>query len=139
MPLPIMLAHRLARRLSEVRRAGDVPYLRPDGKTQVTIEYVRGRARSGWTPSWSPTQHAPDIDLEGTARPGRPGLRGRSRCWPRLELDTTGYRLLVNPTGRFEISNTAGKKIGVLRSVTYCSAANFRRRPCGTFPPLKAL
>ena len=106
MPLPIMLAHRLARRLSQVRRNGDVPYLRPDGKTQVTIEY------SGDEPVRLDTvvvsaQHAPDIDLKELLAPDvrdhvvAPILTG-------LDLDTDGYRLLVNPTGRFEIGGPMG-------------------------------
>jgi S-adenosylmethionine synthetase len=106
MPLPIMLAHRLARRLSQVRRSGDVPYLRPDGKTQVTIEY------SGDEPVRLDTvvvsaQHAPDIDLKELLTPDvrdhvvDPIVAG-------LDLDTDGYRLLVNPTGRFEIGGPMG-------------------------------
>ncbi len=106
MPLPIMLAHRLAKRLSQVRRSGDVPYLRPDGKTQVTIEY------SGDEPVRLDTvvvsaQHAPDIDLNELLAPDvrdhvvEPVLSG-------LDLDTSRYRLLVNPTGRFEIGGPMG-------------------------------
>jgi len=106
MPLPIMLAHRLARRLSQARRSGDVPYLRPDGKTQVTIEY------SGDEPVRLDTvvvsaQHAPDIDLKELLAPDvrdqvvAPVVAG-------LDLDTDGYRLLVNPTGRFEIGGPMG-------------------------------
>jgi S-adenosylmethionine synthetase len=106
MPLPIMLAHRLARRLSQARRSGDVPYLRPDGKTQVTIEY------SGDEPVRLDTvvvsaQHAPDIDLNELLAPDvrdhvvDPVLAG-------LDIDTDGYRLLVNPTGRFEIGGPMG-------------------------------
>jgi len=106
MPLPIMLAHRLARRLSQARRQGDVPYLRPDGKTQVTIEY------SGDEPVRLDTvvvsaQHAPDIDLKELLAPDvrehvvEPVLES-------LTIDTSGYRLLVNPTGRFEIGGPMG-------------------------------
>jgi S-adenosylmethionine synthetase len=106
MPLPIMLAHRLARRLSQVRRSGDVPYLRPDGKTQVTIEY------SGDEPVRLDTvvvsaQHAPDIDLKELLGPDvrdavvEPVLSD-------IDLDTSSYRLLVNPTGRFEIGGPMG-------------------------------
>jgi S-adenosylmethionine synthetase len=106
MPLPIMLAHRLSRRLSHVRRSGDVPYLRPDGKTQVTIEY------SGDEPVRLDTvvvsaQHAQDIDLKELLAPDvrdhvvEPIIAG-------LDLDTNDYRLLVNPTGRFEIGGPMG-------------------------------
>jgi S-adenosylmethionine synthetase len=106
MPLPITLAHRLARRLSEVRRNGDVPYIRPDGKTQVTIEYSGSEAVRLDTVVVS-TQHAPAIDLAGLLTPDirervvEPVLDG-------LDLDTAGYRLLVNPTGRFEIGGPMG-------------------------------
>jgi S-adenosylmethionine synthetase len=106
MPLPITLAHRLARRLAEVRRNGDVPYIRPDGKTQVTIEYSGDRAVRLDTVVVS-TQHAPSIDLDGLLTPDireqvvGPVLAG-------LDLDTDGYRLLVNPTGRFEVGGPMG-------------------------------
>jgi len=106
MPLPITLAHRLARRLSEVRRSGAVPYIRPDGKTQVTIEYAGNDAVRLDTVVVS-TQHAPAIDLKAMLTPDirehvvEPVLAG-------LELDTANYRLLVNPTGRFEVGGPMG-------------------------------
>ncbi|TDC71391.1 methionine adenosyltransferase [Actinomadura sp. GC306] len=106
MPLPITLAHRLAHRLSAVRKSGDVPYLRPDGKTQVTIEYDGDRGVRLDTVVVS-SQHAPDIDLKELLTPDikehvvDPVLAG-------FELETEGYRLLVNPTGRFEIGGPMG-------------------------------
>ncbi len=106
MPLPITVAHLLARRLSEVRRNGVVPYIRPDGKTQVTIEYAGDRPVRLDTVVVS-TQHAPGIDLREMLSPDirqhvvEPVLAD-------LELDTDGYRLLVNPTGRFEIGGPMG-------------------------------
>jgi S-adenosylmethionine synthetase len=106
MPLPITLAHRLAQRLSQVRKSGEVPYIRPDGKTQVTIEYAGDEAVRLDTVVVS-TQHAPAIDLAGLLTPDirehvvEPVLAG-------LDIDTAGYRLLVNPTGRFEIGGPMG-------------------------------
>ncbi len=106
MPLPIWLAHRLAEKLTEVRKNGTVPYLRPDGKTQVTIEYVDGVATRLDTVVVS-SQHADDIDLDTLLKPDieehvvRPVLEG-------LSIDTEGYRLLVNPTGRFVIGGPMG-------------------------------
>jgi S-adenosylmethionine synthetase len=106
MPLPIMLAHRLARRLSEVRRSGDVPYLRPDGKTQVTIEYDGDKAVRLDTVVVS-AQHAPDIDLRELLTPDVRDLVV-TPVLADLDIDTTAYRLLVNPTGRFEIGGPMG-------------------------------
>ena len=106
MPLPIALAHRLARRLAQVRKDGQVAYLRPDGKTQVTIEYDGDKPVRLDTVVVS-TQHASDIDLETLLAPDikeyvvDPELA-------ELEIDTEGYRLLVNPTGRFEIGGPMG-------------------------------
>jgi S-adenosylmethionine synthetase len=106
MPLPIMLAHRLARRLSEVRRSGEVPYLRPDGKTQVTIEYAGDLPVRLDTVVVS-AQHAPDIDLRELLTPDVRDLVVLPVV-ESLEIDTTQYRLLVNPTGRFEIGGPMG-------------------------------
>ena len=106
MPLPIALAHRLARGLTGVRKSGAVPYLRPDGKTQVTIEYDGDKAVRLDTVVVS-TQHAENIDLEQLLAVDvreqvvEPELAA-------LEIDTTGYRLLVNPTGRFVIGGPMG-------------------------------
>lgn len=106
MPLPIALAHRLARRLSQVRHNGQVSYLRPDGKTQVTIEYDGDRPARLDTVVVS-SQHAADIDLETLLAPDvrehvvEPEIET-------LDLDTSSYRLLVNPTGRFEIGGPMG-------------------------------
>jgi S-adenosylmethionine synthetase len=106
MPLPIALAHRLAQQLAAVRKDGAVPYLRPDGKTQVTIEYDGHRAVRLDTVVVS-SQHAADIGLEAMLQPDiaeqvvKPMLDG-------LEIDSAGYRLLVNPTGRFEIGGPMG-------------------------------
>jgi S-adenosylmethionine synthetase len=106
MPLPITLAHRLAERLTAVRKDGTVPYLRPDGKTQVTIEYDGDDAVRLDTVVVS-TQHAPDIDLKELLAPD---IKEHvvDPIVGELEIDTSGYRLLVNPTGRFEIGGPMG-------------------------------
>jgi S-adenosylmethionine synthetase len=111
MPLPITLAHRLAKRLSEVRKNGTIPYLRPDGKTQVTIEYDGDTAVRLDTVVVS-SQHASDIDLDSLLAPDirefvvEPELKALAD--EGITLVTDGYRLLVNPTGRFEIGGPMG-------------------------------
>ncbi len=106
MPLPIALAHRLARRLSDVRKQGIIPYLRPDGKTQVTIEYDGDKAIRLDTVVVS-TQHASDIDLETLLAPDIKEHVIAAEV-AGLGLDTSNYRVLVNPTGRFEIGGPMG-------------------------------
>jgi S-adenosylmethionine synthetase len=100
MPLPIWLAHRLAQRLSEVRKAGVLPYLRPDGKTQVTVEYRDGRPARLKTVLIS-SQHQPGLDIETLLKPD---LREHV-IHPLLppELANDDYELLANPTGSFEL------------------------------------
>jgi S-adenosylmethionine synthetase len=106
MPLPIALAHRLARRLTEVRKSGQLAYLRPDGKTQVTIEYAGDQAVRLDTVVVS-SQHAEDVDLDGQ-------MAGDIKSYvvepelAALKLDTSDTRLLVNPTGRFVIGGPMG-------------------------------
>jgi S-adenosylmethionine synthetase len=111
MPLPITLAHRLSRRLSEVRKNGQIPYLRPDGKTQVTIEYDGDKAVRLDTVVVS-SQHASDIDLESLLAPDIREFVVEVELKALLEdgikLDIEGYKLLVNPTGRFEIGGPMG-------------------------------
>ena len=109
MPLPIALAHRLARRLTEVRKNGVVDYLRPDGKTQVTIQY------DGPTPVRLDTvvlstQHADGIDLVDTLTPD---IREKvvNTVLADLDhdtLDISDFRLLVNPTGKFVLGGPMG-------------------------------
>jgi S-adenosylmethionine synthetase len=100
MPMPIWLAHKLAYRLAEVRKSGLVPYLRPDGKTQVSVEYDEGRPKRLSTVLIS-TQHAPGIDRDAVMKPDliehviRPTL-------PEQFADDD-FEVLCNPTGAFEL------------------------------------
>ncbi|MFJ9008924.1 methionine adenosyltransferase [Streptomyces canus] len=111
MPLPIHLAHRLAERLTEVRRNGTVPYLRPDGKTQVTLEYQGSRPLRLDTVVVS-SQHAAGVDLDALLTPDiqrhvvEPVLAVLGD--EGIKLETDGHRLLVNPTGRFEVGGPMG-------------------------------
>ena len=107
MPLPIVMAQRLAERLTEVRNDGTLSYLRPDGKTQVTIEYDAGNRPVRVDTVVLSTQHADDVDLVDTLEPDikkhvvDPVLAGFS-------IPNDGYRLLVNPTGRFVVGGPMG-------------------------------
>ena len=108
MPLPIALAHRLSRRLTEVRKTGVLPYLRPDGKTQVTIEYDGDRPVRLDTVVIS-TQHAADIDLDNLLTPDlREKVLGHVLSELTIPLDTADVRLLVNPTGKFVLGGPMG-------------------------------
>jgi S-adenosylmethionine synthetase len=100
MPLPIWLAHRLAQRLSEVRKAGVLPYLRPDGKTQVTFEYEDGRPLALRTVLIS-TQHQPGLDIETLLKPDLREHVIHPLLPPQFADDD--YRVLANPTGTFEL------------------------------------
>ncbi|MGH3506519.1 MAG: S-adenosylmethionine synthetase N-terminal domain-containing protein, partial [Nocardioidaceae bacterium] len=101
MPLPITLAHRLAQRLSAARRDGTMAYLRPDGKTQVTVEYDGVRPARIDTVVLS-SQHAGDIDLDQLLTPDVK-KHVVDEVLGHFDIDASDYRLLVNPTGRFEI------------------------------------
>jgi len=117
MPMPIAVAHRLAKRLADVRKAGVVSYLRPDGKSQVTIEYDDGVPKRVDTVVIS-AQHREEVDLETLLKPDieehviEPVLR-------EMALESDGLRILVNPTGRFEVggpkadTGLTGRKIMV--------------------------
>ena len=106
MPIPISLAHKLAQQLTKVRKDGVLPYLRPDGKTQVTIEYQGDNAVALNTVVIS-TQHSPDVDLEKNLAPEikkfviDPIIKD-------LKIDVSNVKLLINPTGRFVIGGPMG-------------------------------
>jgi S-adenosylmethionine synthetase len=131
MPLPIALAHRLAARLSAVRKDGTIPYLRPDGKTQVTVEY------DGLKPVRLNTvvvssQHAPDISLDSLLTPD---VREHVIA-PEVEslgLDVDDYRLLVNPTGRFEIGGPMGDAGLTGRKIIVDTYGGYARHGGGAF------
>jgi S-adenosylmethionine synthetase len=131
LPLPIWLAHRLAERLTEVRKSGEVPYLRPDGKTQVTIGYEGDRAVRLDTVVVS-SQHAADVSLENLLQPDvadhviKPVL-------DRVGIDTSSFRLLVNPTGRFEIGGPMGDAGLTGRKIIVDTYGGFARHGGGAF------
>ncbi|MCH1868574.1 methionine adenosyltransferase [Nocardioides sp. CFH 31398] len=106
MPLPITLAQRLAQRLTEVRKDGTLPYLRPDGKTQVTIEYdAEGRPVRVDTVVLS-TQHAEDVDLDTLEKDVKTHVV--DPVLEAFDIPSADYRLLVNPTGRFVVGGPMG-------------------------------
>jgi S-adenosylmethionine synthetase len=108
MPMPISLAHRVARRLAEVRKSGEIPYLRPDGKTQVTVRYRDGRP-VGVEKLLISTQHAEGVNAETRIKPDlwehvvRPVIPGDL-----YDPDALLAHFLVNPTGRFVIGGPMG-------------------------------
>ena len=107
MPLPISMAHRLSEQLTAKRKDGTLDYLRPDGKTQVTISYDENDRPTGIDTIVVSSQHAADVDLDATLTPD---VR-RHVVDPILEtfdIDSRDYRLLVNPTGRFEVGGPMG-------------------------------
>jgi S-adenosylmethionine synthetase len=106
MPLPITMAHRLAQKLAAVRKDGQVPYLRPDGKTQVTIEYDGAKAVRVDTVVVS-TQHASDIDLATLLQPDIEELV-INPVLEQFDIPSNDHLVLVNPTGRFEIGGPMG-------------------------------
>jgi len=106
MPLPIALAHQLSMQLSKVRKSGELAYLRPDGKTQVTIEYDKDKAVALNTVVIS-SQHAADIDLDKTLAPDVERLVIKPIIG-KIGIDTSNVRILINPTGRFVTGGPMG-------------------------------
>ncbi len=131
MPLPIHLAHRLAEQLTAVRKSGQLPYLRPDGKTQVTIGYDGAQAVTVDTVVVS-SQHAEQVSLEGQLAPEirkhvvEPVLES-------VDLDTSGMRLLVNPTGRFVTGGPMGDAGLTGRKIIVDTYGGFARHGGGAF------
>jgi len=131
MPLPISLAHKLAAQLTKVRKSGTLGYLRPDGKTQVTIEYQGDKAVALNTIVIS-SQHAPEIDLDKQLAPEvkkhviEPILAG-------LDLDTSNLRILINPTGRFVIGGPMGDAGLTGRKIIVDTYGGMARHGCGAF------
>ena len=105
MPLPIWTAHRLAERLTEVRKSGQVPYLRPDGKTQVTFEYEDGKAVALRSVLIS-TQHQDGIDRDSVIRPDL--IEQVIRPTIPAQFADDDYDIFINPTGNFVIGGPHG-------------------------------
>jgi S-adenosylmethionine synthetase len=107
MPLPIVMAQRLAERLTAVRNDGTLSYLRPDGKTQVTVEYDAGNRPTRVDTVVLSTQHADEVDLVDTLEPD---IKKHvvDPVLATFDIPSEGYRLLVNPTGRFVVGGPMG-------------------------------
>ena len=129
MPLPIMLAHALTRRLSEARRAGDLPWLRPDGKSQVTVEYVDGKPSRVQAVVVS-TQHAPEVSHEEIRREVIAKII--HPVVPAAYLDErTEYH--VNPTGKFVIGGPHGDSGLTGRKIIVDTYGGYGRHGGGAF------
>jgi S-adenosylmethionine synthetase len=131
MPLPIAMAHRLAEKLSAVRKSGEISYLRPDGKTQVTIEYDGDRPVSLDTVVIS-SQHAPDVDISTTMTRDitelviKPVIKS-------FDLDAASVKILINPTGRFVIGGPMGDAGLTGRKIIVDSYGGMARHGGGAF------
>ncbi len=131
MPLPIMLAHKLVHRLAEVRKSKIMPYLRPDGKSQVTVEYVDGQPKRIDTVLIS-AQHRPGVELEQIIIPDltdhviKPVL-------PEKLVDYKNLRILVNPTGKFETGGPMGDTGLTGRKIIVDTYGGYSRHGGGCF------
>ena len=129
MPMPILLAHKLTRKLTEVRKAGVLPYLRPDGKSQVTIEYEGDRPIRVDTVVIS-TQHDPDVDMEKLARDVKREVIDAVIPGKLMDENT---RVLVNPTGRFVIGGPQGDSGLTGRKIIVDTYGGYSRHGGGSF------
>ena len=129
MPMPIHLAHKLTRRLSEVRRSGLLPYLGPDGKSQVTVEYRNGAPARVDTVVIS-AQHAPEVDQEVIRRDT---LRHVVKAVVPAYLLDEGTKHFVNPTGRFVVGGPCGDSGLTGRKIIVDTYGGFARHGGGAF------
>ena len=129
MPMPIALAQRMARRLADVRKDGTLPFLRPDGKTQVTVAYEDGKPVHVDTVLIS-AQHDPDVDQETLARALTEQVIRREIPKELLDADT---RILINPTGRFVIGGPAGDTGLTGRKIIVDTYGGYARHGGGAF------
>ena len=129
MPLPISLAHKLAKKLTEVRKSGVLTYLRPDGKTQVTVCYEDGRPVSVDTIVIS-TQHSPDVDIETIARDLQKHVIEPVVPANLLSADTKYY---INPTGRFVVGGPQGDSGLTGRKIIVDTYGGYARHGGGAF------
>lgn len=129
MPLPISLAHSMSRKLTEVRKSGELDYLRPDGKTQVTIEYENGMPKRVDTVVLS-TQHSPEVDINDL----------RAEITEKVIKTTVPFHLLdsntkffINPTGRFVIGGPCGDSGLTGRKIIIDTYGGYSRHGGGAF------
>ena len=132
MPLPITIAHRLAEQLTAVRKDGTLPYLRPDGKTQVTIEYDDDDRPVRVEAIVVSTQHADGIDLEAQLEPD---LKKHviDTVLDQYDIDTSDYRLHINPTGKFVIGGPMGDAGLTGRKIIVDTYGGYARHGGGAF------
>lgn len=128
MPLPILLAHKLTQRLASARKRGELWYLRPDGKSQVTVEYVDGKPKRVDTVVVS-TQHHPDVDLETIRRDVIEKIV-KPICYEWVDVNT---KFFINPTGRFVIGGPVGDAGVTGRKIIVDTYGGYGRHGGGAF------
>lgn len=132
MPLPITIAHRLAQRLTEVRKDGTLPYLRPDGKTQVTIEYDDDDKPVRVEAIVLSTQHEDGVDLDHQL-PDDIKKHVIDTVLAQYDIDTSDYRLHINPTGKFVIGGPMGDAGLTGRKIIVDTYGGYARHGGGAF------